>query len=121
MDRPLSSTSKSQRDLRNLIDTCDEDLLRLLSVRFQLIQKMGEQKRAQKKSIEDVEREQTLFLKWQELGESFGLNSDLLQEVFQVILRHSRKIQGQIHAETKVLQHEELLFSGSAHSQKTSK
>jgi prephenate dehydrogenase len=80
-------------DIRGLIDRYDKQIMRAMGNRMQLVRKMGALKQHQDLAVRDHEREQRLLAQRQEWGRALGLSSELTQELFSVILRHSVKVQ----------------------------
>lgn len=80
-------------DLRILIDHHDEELLKQLSARLQNVRQIGRTKVAQQLGVRDADRERQLLQTRQQWARSLDIPSDLVRDLFEVILRHSRSIQ----------------------------
>jgi len=96
--RTLSPESYPQirkPDLRQLIDRSDERLLKELGNRWQVIRQMKKLKERQDTPVGDPEREKKLLQVREKWGETLHLSPDLVAELFEVIMRHSRKEQGE--------------------------
>jgi len=91
-------------DLRKLIDHCDEKLLQTLATRFRLVKKMGRLKSNQKVPVKDLDREHILLKEREIWGAMLELDPDLIHQVFQTVLKHSRKIQNRQQSGSKAHQ-----------------
>ncbi|MCP4675971.1 MAG: prephenate dehydrogenase/arogenate dehydrogenase family protein [Deltaproteobacteria bacterium] len=84
---------KRKPDLRLLIDQHDERILKALSDRMRSVRQMGELKADQDAPVYDPGRERRLLNARREWGRALGIPSDLIDELFEVIVRHSRNMQ----------------------------
>ncbi|KAA9032412.1 chorismate mutase [Niallia endozanthoxylica] len=87
-------------DVRNSIDQVDSELMKLLSKRFELTEKVGIYKAANNLMAQDTIRESEKFDKLILLSEKNGLNSEYALKIFRCIMdmaisRH-QEIQGGI-------------------------
>ncbi|MBP1597817.1 MAG: Prephenate dehydrogenase [Acidobacteria bacterium] len=82
-------------DLRSTIDHCDKQLLAALGRRVQAVRKMGRLKANQSLPVLDPDREKRMMLQREEWGKSLDLPPELIEELFEVILRHSTRLQRQ--------------------------
>lgn len=78
-------------ETRDLIDEVDRELVALLARRAQLSLRAGRAK--PNKVVRDVERERALFEARARWAEELGLDPQAVRDVFDAILRHSRRVQ----------------------------
>jgi prephenate dehydrogenase len=82
-------------DLRSQIDRCDKQILAALGHRMQAARRIGKLKMSQAVPVHDPDRERRMLLQRKEWAHSLGLSSDLIDELFAVIVKHSSRIQTQ--------------------------
>jgi prephenate dehydrogenase len=87
----LGTKAPDLLETRDLIDEVDRDIVALLARRAQLSLRAGRAKAS--KVVRDVERERALFEARARWAEEQGLDPKAVREVFDAILRHSRKVQ----------------------------
>jgi len=75
------------------IDKIDRKLVDLLSKRGKISKKIGIFKKEKGLEIHNLDRETELISNLEEIGVGKGLNKKYIKDVFQVILRESRRIQ----------------------------
>jgi len=80
-------------DLRSQIDRCDKQILAALGHRMQAARRIGKLKMNQAAPVHDPDRERHMLLQRKEWAQSLGLSSDLIDELFAVIVKHSSRIQ----------------------------
>ena len=80
-------------DLRSQIDRCDKQILAALGHRMQAARRIGKLKMNQAAPVHDPDRERRMLLQRKEWAQSLGLSSDLIDELFTVIVKHSSRIQ----------------------------
>jgi prephenate dehydrogenase len=80
-------------DLRTQIDRCDKQILAALGHRMQAARRIGKLKMNQAAPVHDPDRERRMLLQRKEWAQSLGLSSDLIEELFAVIVKHSSRIQ----------------------------
>lgn len=85
--------------LRAIVDAIDHDILRLLARRNSLIADIAEHKRAHRLPIRDLERERQIIADRRERGQALGLNPDLLESLWRLIMWASRDRQAALRAE----------------------
>ena len=90
---PENLVRKRKPDLRLLIDQHDERILKALSDRMRSVKQMGELKANQDAPVYDPDRERRLLNARREWGRALGIPSDLIDELFEVIVRYSRQMQ----------------------------
>ncbi|PIT87548.1 MAG: chorismate mutase [Candidatus Magasanikbacteria bacterium CG10_big_fil_rev_8_21_14_0_10_40_10] len=85
--------NKKISKLRRRIDKLDWRLMRLLSFRLKLAQKIGEIKKAEQMPVLDEARERELMNARQAWAQKLGLDPERAREVFKLILEQSKKEQ----------------------------
>ena len=78
---------------REKIDKIDRSLITLLSERFALSKKIGVIKRKEGLNLKDAEREKQLHDLHQAECEKFGVDKNVADKIFDIIIKQSRKIQ----------------------------
>ncbi len=78
-------------ETRDLIDELDGELVRLLARRSQLSLRAGRAKAG--RAVRDPERERALLEARGRQAEELGLDPKAVREIFEAILRHSRRVQ----------------------------
>lgn len=79
--------------LRLRISELDQALVEILGSRMKISRKIGLLKKDQKLSVEDTSREEILWKFWKETGELNGLEENFLRDIFELILKQSKKQQ----------------------------
>jgi len=93
---PTSTRAGAELDeARRLIDEVDRELLELLARRGRLAVRALEAKTALGRGVKDAERERQLLARRRDWGREAGLDDELVDELYEVILRHSRRLQEQ--------------------------
>jgi chorismate mutase/prephenate dehydratase len=88
------SSGPSNTDLRKLIDTVDDDLIRLLGERMKLSEEVGSAKtRDHGLPIFDPDREHELLERWVRIAETRELSPGVARGVLRELLDHSRRRQ----------------------------
>jgi chorismate mutase len=80
-------------DLRRIIDRCDKQILSALGQRMQAARRIGKLKVSQAAPVHDPDREKRMMRQRSEWGESLGLPQEFIDELFDVILKHSTRAQ----------------------------
>ena len=78
-------------ELRGELNEIDEKLGELLIRRFQISKEIGEHKRENNLDLEDLDREREVI---DDKIKRFNLPGDFVEELFNVIFKHSKLIQG---------------------------
>ncbi len=78
------------RDIRERIDTLDQELLRMLAQRIELAMRAVRAKASVGRGVRDPRREDQLLAARRESAESFGLDPDATAEIFRSIMNLSR-------------------------------
>jgi chorismate mutase len=84
------------KSLREAIDRIDEDLINKVKERFTAVEEIGEIKLQDNITVFQMARWFDIVKNRKELGESNGLDADLLHELFSVIHKYSVKTQTDI-------------------------
>jgi prephenate dehydrogenase len=86
----LGTKAPDLLETRELIDDLDREIVSLLARRAQLSLRAG---RAKGGVVHDPERERALYETRAGWAEELGYSPNAVREVFQAILRHSRRVQ----------------------------
>jgi len=81
-------------DLRDQIDRVDDEILRLLARRVGISQKIGVEKKHQRKAVHDPRRERVVLDRVKALARDLKLNPDDVEEVYRQIISASKGVQG---------------------------
>ncbi len=98
---PADAGRKRKQDLRQLIDQHDLGILKALHDRFQVVREIGNQKKHAGAEVMDSDRERTLMQDRKHWAQALDLPTDLVDELFQVIVKHSKQLQQSLHSATK--------------------
>jgi chorismate mutase-like protein len=79
--------------LRNELDKIDNDMLELLSKRFDIVLNIGSFKKENNLPIFQPDREKELLNNKSKLGDEFGLDEKFVKEFFQIIMDESKNKQ----------------------------
>ena len=88
MDRNLDS-------IRKMLDETDEEIVKALAQRQELVQAISELKIDEKGAIRDEEREEELLRRVTELARQAGLDRYFAEQIFRDIINHSLRFQRQ--------------------------
>jgi|GEM_PF-1309306 len=80
-------------DVRRAIDEADDILLKALAARFRATGRLKQLKRAEKKPVEDPERERQLKERWKERARLLGLKEELALLMLDFILTEAKRVQ----------------------------
>lgn len=89
----LSYQAPELLETRELIDAVDRELVQVLARRKQLVRRAGRVKAQRGWGVHDPGREQQLLAKRRAWAEDCGLTADDVEEVFGMLLSHSRLAQ----------------------------
>jgi len=78
-------------DLRKKIDSIDRELLKNLAKRFSVARKIGEYKKKNNLNAYDPKREKEVFHSRRKWAEVAGLDSDLVENIFKLIIKKVKK------------------------------
>ena len=92
---------RSLETLREEINRIDENIITLLSKRMEVAKSIAALKKVKGISVEDRDREKTLFLKLEREARRNNINEEFVSEVFGLIVSHSKLIQSKILEEQK--------------------
>lgn len=90
----LGGHSPALQEAREMIDQVDRELLELLARRAGLSRRAGRAKAAMGAAVLDPQRESALMRDRRAWAQDAGLDPGVAEEVFQTILRASRRVQG---------------------------
>ncbi len=85
--------------LRAMIDAIDRDILQLLARRYGLVADIAEFKREHRLPIRDLVREREIISDRRQRGQGLGLNPELIEGLFRLVLWASRDRQAALKAE----------------------
>lgn len=92
---PDSLIRPRKHDLRSMIDRYDKQLLSALGHRIDVARRIGRLKMHQSTPVVDPDRERRMMLQRDEWGRSLGLPQEMVKELFDVIVKHSSRIQSE--------------------------
>ena len=92
---------RSLETLREEINRIDENIIILLSKRMEVAKSIVALKKVKGISVEDRDREKTLFLKLEREARRNNISEEFVSEVFGLIVSHSKLIQSKILEEQK--------------------
>lgn len=81
------------KKLRDRIDKIDENIIKKLSQRKILSEKVGELKLKLSRNIIDHKREEQLIKRYKKLSDLYHLQPEFVLKLFKIIMRNSRKLQ----------------------------
>ena len=87
---------ESIENLRNEIDKIDDEILFLLSKRFEISKLIGKIKKEKNISAFQKDREVFIMGKIKLQAEKYRLNQEIFKKIYEVILKQSRKMQSEI-------------------------
>ena len=88
------------QEARDVIDTIDEKILRLLAQRAALSLRASKAKEEVGRAVRDPKRERELLHRRSEIAGNLDLDSEAVSEIFDAILRFSRRHQVKARSET---------------------
>jgi len=90
---------KTIKKLREQIDEIDKKLLKILSERFRVTQRVGEYKKRHKLPALDKKREKEIFQKRELLAKKLNLDPLLVKQIFTLIIKNVKKRHREIKKE----------------------
>ncbi len=87
---------KNLDDLRKQIDELDENLLRILARRFEVVKKVGQNKKKLNLPAFDEKRFSEVLKSKINKGKEIGLNKNLIKKVYKIIHDEALKIEKSI-------------------------
>ncbi len=99
LEQNPSEQPETLDSLRERIDALDRELARILAERSQLIPKVVEAKLEQGLPIFQPEREARQYEKFAAMATEYGIDPDLVQKIFELIIEQSKDVQNRILAE----------------------
>ncbi len=91
----LGEASPEIREVRDLIDDVDREIVALLSRRAWLARRAGRAKASLGVGVRDLRREAQLLSERRAWAEAAGIDADIMTALFEEVLRFSRRIQQQ--------------------------
>ena len=82
--------------IRKEIDGLDEELVRILAKRIGLIPMVAEYKKKNNVERKDPSREEEIIKAKRELAKEFGVDPDLVEDLFRRIIEESHRIEKDI-------------------------
>jgi len=95
----LPDDSRSLPVLRALIDAVDHDILQLLSRRNGLVAEIAAYKRSHRVAIRDPRREREIIADRRSRSTGLGLQPDVIESIYRLVLWASRDRQAQLRAQ----------------------
>jgi|GEM_PF-2903525 len=78
-----------KKDIRNKIDIIDKRIIKDISLRFKLIEKIAQFKN--KNNIYDKKREEQIFKNIKKEAKKYNLNQKFVTNIYNLILKESKK------------------------------
>jgi prephenate dehydrogenase len=91
----LGERSTEIREVRDLIDDIDRDIVSLLARRLLLARRAGRAKAGMGLAVRDARREAELLARRREWAEANGLDPATVESLFEQVLRYSRRVQSE--------------------------
>lgn len=79
--------------LRKKIDKIDEQILKLLKKRVDVVEKIGKYKKNNNIPIKDVKREKEVIEVLVKKAKEYGLSKDIIQKIWRNIFDYSYKVE----------------------------
>lgn len=83
-------------ELRKEIDKIDKDIINLIAKRYDVVKKIGNQKKKNNLDIKDCNREKWLHAYHESLSIKFELEPKAIQKIFAIIIKEAKKIQKEL-------------------------
>jgi prephenate dehydrogenase len=90
---PESLARPRKRDLRNMIDHYDRQVLTALAHRIETARQIGKIKKNQAAPVTDPDREKRMMKQRKEWGKALNVPDELIEELFAVVLKHCTRLQ----------------------------
>lgn len=84
----LPQECKSLEEVRQQIDSVDSEIMRLFGLRFKYVQEVVKYKAGDRDSIVAAKRREEVLKKRRELAELNGLNPDIFENVYKMLIDH---------------------------------
>lgn len=81
--------------LRDQIDQIDEQILKLILVRFQVVEQIGKEKQELSLPTLQIGREEEVMQRLYKLGTTQGLSGNFITGLFKMIIEESKRIQNE--------------------------
>ena len=83
-------------DLRRMIDRYDEQILKALGNRMQVVRRVGQLKANQKAAVLDPDRERRMLAERNRWGQALSLGPEFIADLFALITAYSRQLQSEV-------------------------
>lgn len=93
--------NKKLNELRKEIDTIDNRIIGLLSTRISLVKEIAKIKKKNNMEILDKNREENLQKERKELARKLKISENLIEKIFEEILKNSISIQKEVKNEKR--------------------
>ena len=93
---PESAPRPRRGELRKLVDQYDEQLLKTVGARLRAVRQIGREKARRNEPVLDPDRERRLLADRLAWAEACDVPPDLVQELFALLMKHSRQMQAQM-------------------------
>ncbi|MFA5995946.1 MAG: chorismate mutase [Patescibacteria group bacterium] len=95
-DKQVSAETQNELDkLRQGINKIDEQIVKNIAERFNIVQQIKQYKQQHSLSVQDVNREEQLLLRVAALAQQYQLPVEFVAHLFDVIMQQSRQQQKQ--------------------------
>lgn len=84
------------KNLRNLIDTVDSQILELINSRVDLVKEIGDLKKEKNIEIVDKKREQQIFDVILKQAKEKGLDETAVKKIWENLIELSYKVEGEV-------------------------
>jgi len=84
---------KSKDEIRKQIDRIDHELVKLFAERTEYVKEIVKYKEKKPDAIIAMERKMHVIRERGDWAESFGLNKDAYQQIFQILVEHNISIE----------------------------
>ena len=112
---PLDTNEIPQ--LRAALDGLDEEIVRLVAQRLELVGRIGQEKAATSAGIRDIQRERQVLERVEAVARERGVSAVLARNIFSEIISHSLTRQAAFLSSTGAVNQEvRVAFQGGAHS-----
>lgn len=79
------------KKFRRQIDNLDKKLILILTKRFRVVKKISRHKKKYNLPVQDIQREKEMFVKRNTWARKYGIEKNLVKEIFQLIVKAARK------------------------------
>ena len=79
--------------LRDQIDQIDEQLVKLVSMRMDVVQEIGALKQASGTEVQDPQREAKVYVRMQQLSQTHNVPLEIVMHIYDYLMQKSRDSQ----------------------------